>query len=1487
MATNTTNSFTNHTGNNTAGPFSISFDYLAESEVVVTVGGVTKTQTTHYTFPSATTISFTSGNHPANSAVIKFQRNTSVSSKKVDFQDGSVLTEADLDSNTNQLLYGFQELLDDGPITESDLLDEDNMASNSATKAATQQSIKAYVDANDGTTNLSYTAGTRELASSSGTNVNLPEATTSNAGLQSSSDKTKLDGIEASATADQTAAEIRTLVESATDSNVFTDADHTKLNAIEASATADQTDAEIRTAVEAASDSNVFTDADHTKLNGIAASANNYSISSDLLDEDNMASNSATKAASQQSIKAYVDGATGTATNLSATANGTSLTVESSSGNNVSLPAATTSAWGVMSDDDKTKLDGIETSATADQTGAQIKTAYEAESDTNAYTDAEKTKLSGIEASATADQTNAEIRAAVEAATDSNVFTDADHTKLNAIEASADVTDATNVNAAGAVMNSDLATKGQILIGDGSGDPSALSVGTNNYVLTADSSEATGIKWAAAASGGISNVVEDTTPQLGGNLDVQAREITTSTANGNIVLNPNGEFGVVRIKGDSTNTVDGTLELRCSSDSHGVKIKSPPHSAAQNYTLTLPSSIVNGAFLKTDSNGGLSFATPTDTNTQLSNAEVRTAVEAASDSNVFTDADHTKLNAIAASANNYVHPNHSGEVTSTADGATVIADNIVDEANLKVSNTPTNGYVLTAQSGNTGGLTWAAASGGGLSSDAQGNTVGGSNAGDSFSGTDPEFNTLIGKDAGTATTTGDSNSAFGYQALKENTTGTQNACFGYQALDANTTGSYNCAFGYGALGIAVAARYNVAVGMQAANATTGEYNVAVGANALYSNTTGEDNVAIGREAQFAASTGKNIAIGTQALQTNTANKNVGIGHHAGNSITTGSNLTCIGYNADASAADATNEITLGDTNITKFRIPGLNFNLKDTTATDNYVLTVDANGDCGWEAAAGGGLSSDTRRNTVAGTNAGDSFHGTNDADNTVFGYDAGTAIVSGTKNTFLGAYAGAASDDRTENVFIGYKAGYVCDAGIETTLIGSQAGVALTGSNERNTFVGQKAGEVATTTENSSAFGRRAGSGLTTGDQNTFLGASSGWSTTTGSNISTLGYGAVASSATVSNEITLGNTSVTKFRIPGINFVIKDTTATDNYVLTVDANGEAGWEAAAAGGGLSSDAQGNTVAGTNAGTWFFGTTAQNNTYYGKDAGRFTTTGDYNLAIGAYALTNNTTASNNTAVGYEALNDNTTGTYNVAVGSKALDACTTGHENVGLGYMALSNVSTGSSNVAIGKECAKNISTGGSNIAIGRETLNGLSTGEYNIALGASALYFVTGDQNIGIGKDAGDVITSGENNVCIGYQADASSATVDNEITLGNSSIATLRCQVTSITALSDRRDKTDINTLDLGLDFINSLKPVKFKWDSREGIAKDGTYEAGFIAQDFQQVQKDNDADYLGLVLESNPEKLEATPGKLIPILVKAIQELKMEVETLKNNG
>lgn len=91
-----------------------------------------------------------------------------------------------------------------------------------------------------------------------------------------------------------------------------------------------------------------------------------------------------------------------------------------------------------------------------------------------------------------------------------------------------------------------------------------------------------------------------------------------------------------------------------------------------------------------------------------SDSEIKTAYENNSDTNAFTDALQTKLNGVASSANNYVHPNHSGEVTSTADGATEIASNVVDEDNLKVGNSPSNGYFLQAQSAQAGGLLWAA-----------------------------------------------------------------------------------------------------------------------------------------------------------------------------------------------------------------------------------------------------------------------------------------------------------------------------------------------------------------------------------------------------------------------------------------------------------------------------------------------------------------------------------------------------------------------------------------------------------------------------------------------------------------------------------------------------------------------------------------------------------------------------------------------------------
>jgi hypothetical protein len=162
------------------------------------------------------------------------------------------------------------------------------------------------------------------------------------------------------------------------------------------------------------------------------------------------------------------------------------------------------------------------------------------------------------------------------------------------------------------------------------------------------------------------------------------------------------------------------------------------------------------------------------------------------------------------------------------------------------------------------------------------------------------------------------------------------------------------------------------------------------------------------------------------------------------------------------------------------------------------------------------------------------------------------------------------------------------------------------------------------------------------------------------------------------------------------------------------------------------------------------------------------------------------------------------------------------------------------------------------------------------------------------MGYSAGSTITSGSNNSFLGYNAQPSSSSVSNEITLGNSSIATLRCQQTSITALSDARDKTEIADLSLGLDFIMSLRPRQFHWDRREWYENgesDGSKAkeqptAGFIAQELDEAQTVANVEWLNLVLKSNPEKLEATPGNLLPVLVKAIQELNAKVSQLEQN-
>ena len=215
------------------------------------------------------------------------------------------------------------------------------------------------------------------------------------------------------------------------------------------------------------------------------------------------------------------------------------------------------------------KLAGIEEGATADQTDAEIRTAVGNATDSNVFTDAEKTKLQnldlaklqGIETGATADQSNAEIKTAYEANSDTNAFTDAEKTKLAGITAGAGAT--TFVGLSDTPANFSGAGGKTVKVNSGANALEFVDVVTPTQ-----------------------DIVDDTSPQLGGDLDVQAREINTSTSNGNIKLNPNGS-GAVEVKGDGSSN-NGKLQLNCSQNSHGVKLESPDHSASQSYTIKLP-----------------------------------------------------------------------------------------------------------------------------------------------------------------------------------------------------------------------------------------------------------------------------------------------------------------------------------------------------------------------------------------------------------------------------------------------------------------------------------------------------------------------------------------------------------------------------------------------------------------------------------------------------------------------------------------------------------------------------------------------------------------------------------------------------------------------------------------------------------------------------------------------------------------------------------
>jgi hypothetical protein len=181
--------------------------------------------------------------------------------------------------------------------------------------------------------------------------------------------------------------------------------------------------------------------------------------------------------------------------------------------------------------------------------------------------------------------------------------------------------------------------------------------------------------------------------------------------------------------------------------------------------------------------------------------------------------------------------------------------------------------------------------------------------------------------------------------------------------------------------------------------------------------------------------------------------------------------------------------------------------------------------------------------------------------------------------------------------------------------------------------------------------------------------------------------------------------------------------------------------------------------------------------------------------------------------------------------------------------------------------------------------LGGASTNGYCVAVGDSALSSVNAGFNTGVGQSAGSSLTSGTYNTCLGYNAQASSATAIGDFTLGDSNVASLRCNDTSISTLSDARDKKDVVDSPYGLDTLKKVRPVKFEWDTRKGNIKDGRTDLGFIAQELYALEENNIAH---LATKSNDGELyEAKYSNLIPIMAQAIKELSAKVEELEKKG
>lgn len=618
-----------------------------------------------------------------------------------------------------------------------------------------------------------------------------------------------------------------------------------------------------------------------------------------------------------------------------------------------------------------------------------------------------------------------------------------------------------------------------------------------------------------------------------------------------------------------------------------------------------------------------------------------------------------------------------------------------------------------------------------------------------------------------------------------------------------------------------------------------------------------NSLTVGRGAGNGAT---NTVLGSGALAANTSGiYNTAIGRDALPSNTSSSNNTAIG-----GAALFANTTGADNTAI------GVSTLFDNTTGIQNVALGVNA-------------LANNTTasQNTAVGVEA--LFTNTTGARNSAFGFNALVLNATGNDNAAFGRSALEQNTTGSNNVAVGNNALVDNTTGVNNTALGKSALENNTTANN-NTSVGFNSTYYNTTGIDNSALGSFALHNNTTGSYNVAIGKDALNANTTANYNTAVGRTALLDNTTGTSNVAVGKSALENNTTASYNVAIGDsalldnTTGAENIAIGTDALGN------------NTTASYNTVIGRLA--MYFNTTGAENTAVGKSALQNNTTASFNVAVGREALYLNTTGQDNAAFGTAALRTNTTASNNTAIGSVALYSNTTGANNTAVGVSALLVNTTASNNTAIGHNALLTNTTGFQNVAIGQAALQASTVANNNVAIGKSALSGCTlGGENVAVGKDAGTNLTTGGNNIIIGWNAQPNTATTSNEIVFGNSSITTLRCQTQTISALSDARDKKDVKELVGAEEFIKELRPVSFVWNQRDG-QRLGLEDNGFIAQELLEAQEKTGYKVPNLVLNTNPDKLQAAYAALLPTMVSALQsalnridELESKIKTLES--